>query len=116
MIEHTPEITATAELVYQVASALISIIVPAIGYYLINMLKASAFATKYNLNNEATERTLENAIMYAEAASKRYAGKNIRKRKLANEYLDIIDPKLVNQYGGKLDMMLDRKVKQVLNK
>jgi len=116
MYQHTQEITATAELVYQVASSLISVIVPAIGYYLIKMFKQSAFASKYNLDNERVERTLENAVMYAEAAAKRYASNNISKRQLANRYIDIIDKDIMTKYGDKLELMLDRKVKQVIKK
>ena len=109
------EHNATTELVIQGALMVISLVTTIIGAYAKKWLETSAFSKKYNLDNEITERLLNNAVNYAEAIAKQKAIKGIEKKKLAQEYLDKISPDTVAKYGSQLDMMLERKVVQVIN-
>ncbi len=104
--------TATAEIVYQLAAIFISAITGIVGMYVKSWLKTNKYAKEYNLYNEKVERTLDNAVMYAEATAKKYAGEQISKRELSLKYLDMVDPEMVAKQGTKLELMLDRKVAQ----
>lgn len=109
-------VNATSQLVFEVASLVITVIVGIVGIYLKKFLTTNEYVKKYNLLNEKNERILENAIAYAEAKAKSLAKGQISKRKLALEYIDKISPELIQSEGNKLELMLDRKVEQVLNK
>jgi hypothetical protein len=104
--------TATAQIVYQLAALIISTVTTIVGFYVKSWLKANKYVKEYNLYNEKVERTLDNAVMYAEVAIKKYSKDQISKRYLALKYLDNIDPEMVAKKGAKLELMLDRKVAQ----
>ncbi len=108
--------TGTQQLAFEVATTIIAIIFGLIAYYGKRFLTTNEYAIKYNLNNEATERILENAVLYAEAKAKGLAKDQINKRELSIKYIDSIKPELIKEYGDKLEIMLDRKVQQVIDK
>lgn len=108
--------TATAQLVYQLSAVVISTVTTVVGFYVKNWLKTNKYVKEYNLYNEATERTLGNAIAYAESAIKKETKQSISKRHLALKYLDEVSPELVAKEGTKLEKMLDRKVQQIAEK
>ena len=104
--------TATQQAVYEIIKVVFSVVGLVLAYYIKRWLATSSFAKKYEINNIITERTIDNAVMYAEKKGLEYSVKGIEKRKLAIEYLDEINPKLVAKYGDKLELMIDRKVAQ----
>jgi len=108
--------TATAELLNQLSGIIISAVASVVGYYLKKFMETNRLVKEYNLYNEKVERTLDNAIMYAETKFRHQVGNEISKRQFAISYLDMIDPEIIATNGGKLELMLDRKVEQVLKK
>lgn len=105
--------TSTGELVYQLASLVISAVVTIVGAYIRNWMKTSELAKKYQLDNEATERILRNAVVYAEEQGKLLAKTGIDKRHLAIKYVETVKPELIHDYGSKLEVMVDRKAAQL---
>ena len=101
-----------------IINSIIGLVITAVGgllgKYLLNL--------NYVKNNEKIERTLENAINWAEATAKKYlvahSKKMVGSEKLATakKYLDKIDPALVSKYGDKLDLMIERKINQLFVK
>jgi len=108
--------TASSELVYQLAAIVVSTISAVVGSYLKSYLKTNKFVKEYDLYNSKVERVLDNAIMYAEAKAKKYAGEKVSKMDLAIKYIDIVSPDIIHKEGAKLELMIDRKVQQVINK
>ena len=108
--------TTTGELVYQLASIIISAVVAVIGAYVKNWLKTSKLNQEYNFYNDRLERILNNAVQYAELKGKELAKKGIEKRKLALKYIEMVSPDVIHKEGEKLETMLDRKVAQVFKK
>ena len=103
---------ATQQLVYEVMKMVISAAGLVVAYYLKQWLATNAYAKKYATELGITERTIENAIDYAEKKGLEYGVKGIEKKKLSYDYLDKVDPELVSKYGNKLGVMIDRKVAQ----
>ena len=103
---------ATQQIVYEVMKMIVSVVGLILAYYVKQWLATNAFAKKYELDNIITERTIDNAVTYAEKKGLEYGVKGIKKKELAMTYIDKIDPKLVAKYGDKLDIMVDRKVAQ----
>jgi len=102
----------TQQLVYEVMKMLISAAGLIITYYLKQWLATNTTAKEYATELGITERTIENAVDYAEKKGLEYGVKGIEKKKLSYDYLNIVDPKLVSEYGSKLSIMIDRKVAQ----
>jgi len=107
--------TSTQQLVYQLASLVISGFFTVVGIYLKKWLSASAVAKEYGLYNDKVERVLENAIHYAEECTINVTGKAISKKEMSLKYIEMISPDIIAKEGDKLDYMIDRKVKQVLH-
>lgn len=107
---------ATGQLAFEVASIVISLVVTVLGYYVRRFLTTNEYAKKYNLYNEKTERVLANAIAYAEAKAKDVTSEQINKRKLAVSYIEQISPDIIKKEGDKLELMIDRKIEQLLQK
>lgn len=108
--------TASQEIVYQAASVVISAVFIAIATFIKKFLSKSEFAQEYKLYNEKTENVLENAVIYAETVSKNFVRGEISKRDLAVKYIDNISPDIIAKEGQKLELMLDRKVGQLIDK
>lgn len=108
--------TATNQLIFELSSLIISLVIGVIGIYVRNFLKTNEYAKKYNLYNEKTERVLSNAVMYAEAKAKTIVGSELSKRNLAFSYIEKISPDIIAKEGNKLELMLDRKVEQMFQK
>ena len=102
----------TQQLVYEVMKMLISAAGLVVTYYLKQWLATNAYAKKYSTELGITERTIENAIDYAEKKGLEYSVKGIKKKELSYAYLNKVNPELVKKYGDKLDIMIDRKVAQ----
>jgi uncharacterized protein HemY len=100
----------TSEIVSILVGTIVTVIFGFISTKVKHFLDTNELVAKYNLRNEQVERTLANAVMYAETAVKQAANKQIAKKELAMKYIDKIDPAIVSEYGDKLDMMVDRKV------
>lgn len=107
---------ATGQLVFEVASIVISLVIAIVGYYVKRFLTTNEYAKKYNLYNEKTERVLANAIAYAEAKAKDITAEQINKKKLAVSYIERISPDIIKKEGDKLELMIDRKIEQLLQK
>lgn len=105
---------ATGQLVFEVASIVISLVIAIVGYYVKRFLTTNEYAKKYNLYNEKTERVLANAIAYAEAKAKDITAEQINKKKLAASYIEQISPDIIKKEGDKLELMIDRKIEQLL--
>lgn len=105
---------ATGQLVFEVASIVISLVIAIVGYYVKRFLTTNEYAKKYNLYNEKTERVLANAIAYAEAKAKDITAEQINKKKLAVSYIERISPDIIKKEGDKLELMIDRKIEQLL--
>lgn len=108
--------TGTGQLIFEAVAIIISLVAGVIGYYGKKFLETNEFVAKYNLNNEKTERILANAVAYAERMGKEKAKEHISKRDYAIKYIDSVSPELIKEYGDKINLMLDRKVEQVLDK
>lgn len=115
-MDTVPIATGTEELVFQVVAVFVSVLLTALSAYAKKFLDTNKYAVEYNLNNDKTERVLENAVMYAEEKIKSYAQKEISKRDLAIKYIDQISPEIISEYGSKLEFMLDRKVGQLVDR
>ena len=107
---------ATGQLVFEVASIVISLVIAIVGYYVKRFLTTNEYAKKYNLYNEKTERVLANDIAYAEAKAKDITAEQINKKKLAVSYIERISPDIIKKEGDKLELMIDRKIEQLLQK
>jgi len=107
---------ATQQIVYELVKMILGLAGLVTTYYVNKWLQTNSFAKKYELDEIITEKTLERAVMYAEQKGREQAVKGIKKRELANEYIDMLEPDMVKKYGTKLDTMLDRKVSEKLNK
>jgi uncharacterized protein HemY len=104
---------ATSELVSMIVGTIVTVIFGFISAKVKHFLDTNELVAKYNLRNEQVERTLANAVMYAETAVRQSVNKQIAKKDLAMKYIDKIDPAIISEYGDKLDLMLDRKVVSV---
>lgn len=105
--------TSTGELLYQVASVIISAGIAMAAVYIRNWVKTSEAAKKYQLDNDITERVLSNAVVYAEEQGKLLVKDGLEKRKFAIEYIEKVKPELIQEYGNGLEVMVDRKVAEL---
>jgi len=108
--------TATNELIYQVSAMVISTVVTVLGVYLKRLIKTNSYVKECDLYNKKVENVLNNAINYAEASAKKYASDKISKKDYALKYIEEVSPDIIHKEGVKLELMLDRKVEQVLKK
>ncbi len=112
--------TTTQEIIYQVIAITISGILGLIGVYVKNFLTTKIDIAKYGFENDRVERIITNAVDYAEQKSREYAKGIARntasseKLDLARQYINQIDKNIVTKYGNDLDLMIERKVIQVL--
>ena len=106
----TPE---TAQAMYEIAGIVITLVISMVGVYIRNFLQTNKKAIEYNLNNDRTERILANALAWAEAKSLEYVDSKLNKTQLAKKYVEDIAPDIVKKEGTKLDLMLERKDKQL---
>ncbi len=105
-----PETTQAA---YEIAGIIITLVISMVGMYIRNFLQTNKKAIEYNLNNERTERILANALAWAEAKSLEYVDSKLNKTQLAKKYVEDIAPDIVKKEGAKLDLMLERKDRQL---
>lgn len=103
----------TQQAVYELASLVITAVITVIGIYLRNFINTNKTISKYNFDNERTERLLANAILYAENKAKEVVKNGINKRELSLKYLDGISPDVIKANGDKIELMLDRKLEEL---
>ena len=112
--------TATQELIFQLMALVISLGLTALGVYLKKLITTKIDIAKYGFDNDRVERILDNAVNYAESYALSYAKRESttlasnEKLDIAKKYIDKIDSAIIVKYGNKLDVMLKRKVIQVL--
>jgi len=114
--------TAVQELVYQLVALIVSGVVGMVGLYAKAYIKNKMEKMDYEFENSKVERLLDNAVHYAEAWGKTRAREYSNsvtgsdKMSVAVEYINKVDKDVITKYGNELELMLDRKVTQVLNK
>lgn len=109
-----PAATGGTELLLQLLVLVSTVVFGAIGYFGVKWLHTSAYAKKYNLDNERTERVLENALLWAESFLKTQGDNYILKHSLSVTYFNKVAPDLVKKYGDALNDMLARKAQQMI--
>lgn len=114
--------TGTQELIYQMITIILSIGLTALGVYAKKLIITRIDIAKYGFENDRVERIIDNAINYAEGQARIYAKRESvelssnGKFEAAKKYIDKVDPTIIAKYGKQLDVMIDRKVAQVLGK
>jgi len=112
--------TTTQELIYQAMTIVISGVLGLIGVYVKNFLTTKIDIAKYGFENDKVERIITNAVNYAEIKGKSFAkdvakdSANSKKLDLARHYINQVDKDIITKYGNELDLMIERKVAQVL--
>ena len=112
--------TATQELIFQIITIVISVGLTVLGVYAKKLITTKIDVTKYGFENERVERLLDNAVNYAEGEARTYAKTQAQqlagneKLGIARQYLNSIDPTIIQKYGKQIDDMLSRKVVQVI--
>lgn len=110
--------TTTQELIYQFMMILVSGILTILGAYLKKLITTKIDIAKYGFENERVERIIDNAVNFAEQKGKVYLKENSKaiassqKLDFARDYINAIDKKIISNYGGQLDGMIERKVAQ----
>jgi len=111
---------AFQELLYQILAVTITISVTIITAYVKNFLKTKIDVTKYGYTNQELDSLLTKAVIYAEQKGKEYAKKSAQdtdkalsgkdKFKLARDFINKIDPNIIDEYGDKLTELITAKV------
>jgi len=76
---------------------------------------------KDKIENEDIEKLIVNAISYAEEIAEAYAKNKIEnieysgKMATAKEYIDKIDPKVIEKYGDSIETLIQSKLGQIEN-
>lgn len=105
----------TTQLVFSLAIVVITTLGSVVLWYLKKVLSTNKYAIEYNLNNERTERILENAIAYAVSKGSDMVKDKLATTELANKYIDKIAPDIIAKEGDKLELMIQRKIQQKTN-
>ena len=115
--------TATQEIIFQLLSGIVGIVLTAMGGYATAYFKTKIDTEKYGFENDMVERVIGNAVASAEAAGNVFL-KNQSKKMSSSAKLEIarsyinknIDPKVITKYADNINDMIERKVIQVLTK
>ena len=111
--------TTYQEIIYQVLALVTAGVVGLVGTYLNKYVKAKAEKVGYEFKNSRVERILANAIHYGEEWGAEYAKKRAGKVKgsekyaVAIEYINSVDSSIITEYGGTLQLMVNRKLNQI---
>jgi len=109
------DVTGTQELLIQSMEIGLSALAIIIGYYVKNFVKDKAIAEKLGMDRTELNAKIDDAINYAEEASRRTFIESVKKKDIANQYLDKVHPELYKEYGDKLEMIIDKRVGETFN-
>ena len=112
--------TTTQELIYQLLLLVVTGVITVIGAYAKKYITAKIDFEKYGFENDKVERIIDNAVNYVEQKAKEkakagaYRLASNDKLDMARAYINKVDKGVVEKYGAKLDVMIERKVAQVV--
>ena len=111
---------AFQELLYQILAVTLTVSLTIITAYVRNYLKTKIDVTKYGYTNKELDALLTKAVIYAEQKGKEYAKNSAKetdknmsgstKFKLARDFINKIDPNIIDEYGDKLTELITAKV------